>query len=218
MNFETSKILGGIGAMLLFVGIFPVINTYMAVPLVGVALILIGLYGLSAYYRDRLIFTNAVMGVGVGAVGAVVGVAVLLTVVLSSVVDLLKAIYPGWNGDWATLQSMTLNTIDIDFSAILPLLSSLLIVAVVSWIATIIASFFIRRSMIRVSSKSQVGLFATIGLLLIIGAVLTIVAVGFILMWVTALLLAIAFFTLKPQPPQETYTAAHPSTQQPTTS
>jgi uncharacterized membrane protein len=54
-----------------------------------------------------------------------------------------------------------------------------------------------RRSLKQVSDKSTVGLFGTAGLLLLIGAFLTIVFIGFILMWVAALLIAIAFFQLK---------------------
>jgi uncharacterized membrane protein len=57
---------------------------------------------------------------------------------------------------------------------------------------------------VRLSAKTNVGLFSTAGLLLLIGAFLVIiVGLGLILIWVAALILAIAFFKSKPtqQPP-----------------
>jgi len=45
-------------------------------------------------------------------------------------------------------------------------------------------------------------MFGTAGLMILIGAVLTIVLVGFILLWVAMILLAVAFFSIKTQPAQ----------------
>ena len=92
---------------------------------------------------------------------------------------------------------MTPNTTNFDVSNIFPLISGLLVVLVIVWVVTIIASFFIYRSLKQVSNKSNTGLFGTAGLILLIGAIIPII--GLILMWISALILAIAFFTLKPQ-------------------
>ena len=60
------------------------------------------------------------------------------------------------------------------------------------------------------SAKASVGLFSTAALLLLIGAFLTIVVIGFILMWIAVLLIAIAFFQIKPQPEQPVATVTPP--------
>ena len=86
--------------------------------------------------------------------------------------DLLHQIYPGWNGDWSTLQGMTPNTTNIDPSAIFPLIGGILVVLVIVWIFAIIAAFFIWRSLKQVSNKSNIGLFGTAGLMLLIGAII----------------------------------------------
>ncbi|HJW97784.1 MAG TPA: hypothetical protein VJ529_01555 [Candidatus Bathyarchaeia archaeon] len=45
--------------------------------------------------------------------------------------------------------------------------------------------------------------FATTGLVFLIGAILTIVLIGFVLLWVSLLLLAVSFFTIPTQLSQQ---------------
>jgi uncharacterized membrane protein len=198
MTLETSKIVGGIGAILMFIGIIPFVSYFGILELIGLILVLVGLYGLGNYYRESGIFRNALYGVAAGIVGVVVTVVAVLAVVLSNITDFITQLYPGWNGDWASLQGMTPNTSNLDPAALFPFIAGILVVFVVLWVFAIIATFFMRRSLKQVSDKSTVGLFGTAGLLLLIGAFLAIVLIGFILMWVAALLIAIAFFQLKP--------------------
>ncbi len=205
MNFETSKTLGGIGAILLFIGVFPVINYYGILEFAGAILVLIALYGLANYYNDRAIFNNAIFGIIAAIVGIVIAGVVLVVTVLSSLKDLLLQVYPDWNGtDWSQLQNLTPNTTNIDPSAIFPFITGFLVILVIAWVFAIIASFFIRRSLKEVAIRSGTGLFATAGLLLLIGAFLTIIVFGIFLIWIAAIILAVAFFTLKhsePVPP-----------------
>ena len=77
--------------------------------------------------------------------GIIAGVAAVVSV-LASFTNLLQQIYPGWNGDWATLQGMTPNTTNLDTSTIFPLVAGILAVLVIVWIFAIIAAFFIWRS------------------------------------------------------------------------
>jgi uncharacterized membrane protein len=199
MTFESSKTLGGIGAILMFIGIFPIISYYGIVELVGAILVIVGLRGLANYYKENRIFSNALYGIIAGIVGVVIAAVAAGVTVLTSLSDLLKQIYPGWNGDWSTLQGMTPDTTNLDPSAIFPLIAGILVILVIVWIFAIIAAFFIWRSLKQVSNKSNVGLFGTAGIILLIGAVIPLL--GLVLMWISALLLAIAFFTLKPQQP-----------------
>lgn len=211
MTFESSKTLGGIGAILLFIGVIPFVQYIWVIGLVGAILVLYALHDFANYYRERGIFSNAIYGVAIAVVGGIIAGILALAVVLSNIKDLVTQLYPGWNGDWSTLQGMTPNTTNIDPSAIYPLIAGLLVVLVIVWVFAIIAAFFIWRSLKQVSNKSTVGLFGTAGLLLLIGAIIPII--GLLLMWISALILAIAFFTLKPQ---EQPLAAAPSPPPPT--
>jgi len=45
-------------------------------------------------------------------------------------------------------------------------------------------------------------MFATTGLLILIGAILTIIGIGIILLWISWILLAVAFFEIRLEPIQ----------------
>jgi uncharacterized membrane protein len=207
MTLESSKTLGGIGAILMFIGIFPYISYFGIIELIGAILVLTALYSLGNYYKDSGIFNNALYGVMAGIVGVVSAVAIGLAIVLPNIKDFLMTIFPSWNGDWSTISSlsgMTPDTSNIGIGDVIPFISAAIVIFVILWIFAIIATFFVRRSFVRLSAKTNVGLFSTAGLLLLIGAFLVIVVgLGLILIWVAALILAIAFFNLKPtqQPP-----------------
>ena len=200
MTLESSKNLGGIGAILMFVGILPYISYFGIIELVGLILVLVALHGLANYYNEKGIFNNAIYGVIAGIAGFIIAIAVLVFTVLKELVPFLQTIYPGWNGtDWNALQGMTPTTSNINFADIIPFIAGILLVIAVAWIFAIIAAFFTRRSLKLLSTKSSVGLFSTAGLLLLVGAVLVIIfGIGLILIWISALILAIAFFTMKP--------------------
>jgi len=93
LNFETSKILGGIGAILVFIGIIPLFAYSSVISLVGAILVLVGLYGIGNYYREPGIFTNALIGILIGIIGVVVITVIAFTVLWSSVTDLLVQIW-----------------------------------------------------------------------------------------------------------------------------
>ena len=50
MTFESSKTLGGIGAILMFIGVFPYINYFGIIPLIGAILVLVA----SLWVRSHL--------------------------------------------------------------------------------------------------------------------------------------------------------------------
>jgi uncharacterized membrane protein len=95
---------------------------------------------------------------------------------------------------------MTPVTTNLDFSDVVPFIVAGISVIVILWIFAIVMAFFVRRSLLQVSSKTSVGLFSTAGLLLLVGAALTIILVGAFLIWIAVLLLAVAFLTMKTQP------------------
>jgi len=212
MRLETSKNLGGIGALLLFIGAFPYINYYGILDIIGLILILVALHGFGSYYKEEGIFNNALYGVITGIVGVVVAAAIGIAIVLPNIKDFLMKLFPSWNGSWSTISSlsgMTPNTSNIAIGDILPFISAAIVVIVILWVFAIVAMYFARRSLKQLSAKTNYGLFSTTGLVLLIGAVLIILfGLGLLLIWISTLILAIAFFRMHPKPEQPTKTAA----------
>jgi len=212
MQIETSKILGGVGALLMFIGIIPYINYFGVIEIVGLILVMVALYNLASNYGEGGIFNNALYGLIIEIVGGVISIAVVIITVLSSLTDFLYTIFPDWNGDWSTLSGLTPDLSNLSLDNIMPFLTGIIAAFIIFWIFSIVAAFFIRRSLGKLSAKAGIGLFSTAGLLLLIGAVLIILfGIGLILIWISALLLAIAFFQIKPQQAQPTTSAAAPT-------
>ena len=221
MTLESSKTLGGVGAILILVGSLITSYTYSVVTLAGAIILLIALNGLANYYKERGIFSNAIYGFVAGIVGIVWAVAVLLYIVFDTTIltSFLQKLYPSWNGSWSTISSLsglTPNTSNITPGDVGSILGAMFLVLVILWIFLIVSAFFARRSLKTLSAKASVGLFSTAALVLLIGAFLTIVFVGFILIWVAVLLMAIAFFQIKPQAEQPMGTMPPPTPSTPT--
>jgi uncharacterized membrane protein len=53
MNIQSSKILGGIGALLLFLGVFPVLNSFGIILIIGAILVLFSLYNLPVFTKTK---------------------------------------------------------------------------------------------------------------------------------------------------------------------
>ncbi len=213
MPLETNKILGGLGAILLFISALPISNFIGVLGLIGAVLILVSLYGLAGYYKEPKIFRNALYGIITGIVGVVIAAIVIFVLLWASMQTLIYQFYPNWDGNPASLSGFVPDPSAIqnmDLNTILTIAIGFIAVLVIMWIAAIIASIFVRRSLGHLSDKSSVGLFRTAGLLFLIGACLTIVLIGILLLWIAVLLLAIGFLQLKSiestnYPPPPTY-------------
>ena len=203
MTLESRKTLGGIGAILIFIGVLPYINYYSIVELIGAILVLVALHGFARIYKESGIFNNALYGILAGIVGVVLAAVIGIAVILPNIKDFLLKVFPSWNGNWQTLSSlsgMTPNTSNISFGDIIPFIVAAILVIATLWVFAIISTFFVRRSLKQLSAKSNVGLFSTAGTLLLIGAVLIFLfGIGLLLMWISVLLLAIAFFRIRSQ-------------------
>ena len=210
MTFESSKTLGGVGALLLFISFIPLVSsfTYGVLPLIGLILLLIGMKGLADYYKEPGIFSNSLYATIIGVVGAVALIAVAIGVLLVQAANFIREIYPGWNGDWATLGQMNPADVNmnITFSNIAPFIATLLLMFVGLFIIVLVTALLYRKSLRHLNEKSGVGLFGTAGTIMLIGGALTIIfGLGLILIWIAILLVAIAFFQLREpstQPPQ----------------
>jgi uncharacterized membrane protein len=203
MTLESSKTLGGVGALLMFIGVLPYVSYFGIIEIIGAILVLVALHGFASIYKESGIFDNALYGMIAGIVGVVLAVVAGIAIVLPNIKDFLLKLFPSWNGDWSTISSfsgMTPNTSNIGFGDVIPFITAAIVIIAVLWIFAIIAAFFVRRSLKQLSARTNVGLFSTTGMLLLAGAVLIIVfGLGLLLLWIAALILAIAFFTMKPQ-------------------
>ena len=201
MNLKTSKTLGGIGAILMVISVLPYISQFGIIGFIGAILVLVALYGFARAYKESGIFNNALYGILAGIVGVVLAVVIGIAVVLPNITDFLLKLFPSWNGDWQTLSSlsgMIPNTSNIGFADIIPFITAAILVIVTLWVFGIIATFFVRRSLVQLSARTNVGLFSTAGTLLLIGALLIFLfGLGLLLMWIGVLLLAIAFFRIR---------------------
>jgi len=196
MDIVTSKNLGGVGALLLFIGVLPWIAPYgWVLSLIGLILAFMGFKGFADYYKEAGIFNNALYAVIAGIVG-VVAVATVVVVGLAEFATALGFNIADWTNAaaWASIDPTT-----ISFSVIMQFIVYILVALVVAFVFVLVAAILLRKSLGLLSSKTGVGLFGTTGLLLLIGAILTIVFIGIFLVWISMLLLAVAFFSVRTQ-------------------
>ena len=133
------------------------------------------------------------------------------------VTDFLYKIFPTWDGKWTSLSGLTPVTTGITPSDVIPFIGAVIAVLAIIWIFLIIGSYFARRSLKTLSTKTNVGLLSTGSLLLLIGAVLTIIGIGIFLIWVALILIAIGLFQIKTQleQPLTSYASAPPTSPTP---
>jgi uncharacterized membrane protein len=85
-----------------------------------------------------------------------------------------------------------------------------ILAGVILWVCILISTVFLKRSYDAIALKLKVDLFRTTGLLFLIGAATLIVLVGFVILFIAAILQIVAFFSIPEQvpsqmPPQQTW-------------
>jgi uncharacterized membrane protein len=206
MTIETTKNLGGVGAILLFIGVIPWTWPYgWLLALVGLILAMISFKGLADYYKEAGVFNNALYAVILGIVGVVVfiGIFFIAAVGLLTELGLDASNIADWSSRISQLDLQAMSGTIWGFFA------QILLAGVVLWICLIIAAVLLRKSFGIVSTKTGVGLFGTTGLLILIGAVIPLL--GLLLIWIGLILLAVAFFSIRPQQEQPAMPAGTPT-------
>jgi uncharacterized membrane protein len=199
MELQSTKTLGGIGALLMVIS--PFLAVYSAVlGLVGLILVLIAMKSLADYYKENGIFNNALYGVLSTIVGAIVFAVVIFMTLVSFFRDFGYDLDTAWTDPTAISQFQFADS--AMFDSIMSHAAGIFGSLIILFIFVVVAAIFFRKSLTSLSEKTGVGLFGTTGLLLLIGAVLTIIAVGAIVIWVATILLAVAFFSIKTEPTQ----------------
>ena len=101
MNFDTSKYLSGIGALLLVIAAIGSAVQYLGfLGLVGIIVLLIGLKGLADFYKEQGIFNNALYSIIIAIVGGIVAVATAAITAVSVLASI--GIDLGNIQDWTT--------------------------------------------------------------------------------------------------------------------
>ncbi|UCG36052.1 MAG: DUF996 domain-containing protein [Candidatus Bathyarchaeota archaeon] len=214
MNMETSKNLGAVGAILLVVSFLGFLGSAWAglLGLIGIILVLIAMKGLSDYYNEGGIFNNALYSIITIIVGAVVFIGAIIATAFAFLAELgldladLASLGEGWTAIGENLA---------DLSSFWTLLEGLVLSLVVLFVFAVIAAILYRKSLNLLAAKTGIGTFSTAGLLFLIGAVLTIILIGFLLIWVSLILLCIAFFRIRGAPAAEIQTQPPPPPEPP---
>jgi uncharacterized membrane protein len=203
MSLETTKLLGEVGALLMVLSpIGGSSNT--ALMILGLVLLLVAFKGLADHYLDQSIFKNVLWGIIILIVGTVIAGAVFSISVAGALTELGLQVSNWFDpGAWQGLDTTNLN-----YDAFAPYLAAIVGALVILFVSAVAAAYFIRKSLIEVAHKTGVTMFATSGLVLLIGAILTVFLIGFILLWIATLLLAIAFFEMKAEQPIQTATVS----------
>jgi uncharacterized membrane protein len=213
MNLQISKIIGCSGALLILLSIFTFTILFGFAVLIGSILVLISLYSLAKFYKDKEIFNSALYGALSTVIGIIISIIIIVvTPIWSTLKDNIYIYIPDWNGNWINLLNSSSKWGSV-FSAILRQRGAeTVLVLVVVWVFLIITMIFVRRSLKKLAKHSHNDTFATTGTMLIIGAAIPII--GLICIWLAIGGLAFAFFTTKePNPTPSSTTEQLPSTQ-----
>ena len=207
MNLQTSKLLGCIGALTIFLSVFTIFIYNIApigitVIITGSLLVLISLYSLAKIYKDKAIFTNTLYGALTTIIGIIISIIVAIRIIQPIIINLMQQTSQIIKSNPDDIISGFLNNIDITF--ILQIINGIVLVYYVMCLFIIIAMFFTYRSLKKLAQHSHTNLFTTTGFMLIIGAVTSLFFIGLLLLWISTLILAIAFFTLKKPNPTTT--------------
>ncbi len=189
-TLSQAKTYGGVGSILALLLPVPSIGWLLAIA--GFILTLIAVKNISEVVNDRSIWNDLLISIAVTIVGVIVGFFVLVASFLRfmglnnlNFADFGPAFNPSTipTGDWVGL-----------------IMWALAGIAVV-WILLTVSGVFLRRGYSKISKALNVGLFGTAGLLYLIGAATTIVLIGFLLIPIAQILLAVAFFSIRENAP-----------------
>ncbi len=183
MSLDSDMTLGGVGALLVAIGSF-----FPFLSLVGIILILVAMRGLANYYKEDSLFKNALYGFIFGIIGIVAAIALFVTFFFSLIITNTAS-----NG-----------TSPVAFFTGGSMLGFLILFLIIVLVFFVMQAVCYRRAFDVLSDKSGQKTFRTAGLLLLLGAILTIILVGFVLLFVGWILVAVAFFSFKtPATPKE---------------
>lgn len=180
-----AKTYGGIGSILALLLPVPTIGWLLSIA--GLVLMLFAVKYISDIVRDPSIFNDMMISVAITIVGVVVGFFILVASLFRfmglnnlNFTDFGSSFNPSTipTGDWVGLITWALTGI------------------AVVWILLMVSAVFLRRGYGKVGKALNVGMFGTAGLIFLIGAATSIIVVGFLLIPIAFILMAVAFFSI----------------------
>ena len=147
-------------------GVGSILFLIPALNIIGYILVLIATKYISDELGDRSVFDNMLYAVIAGIIGAAAGAFIIITGAVFSAATFAASAIAG-----------------------------VIVGLAIAWIALIFSAIFIRRAFETMANRLNVGTFRTAGTLYLIGAILVIVlGLGFIILFVAAIVQIIAFF------------------------
>jgi len=179
-----AKILGGIGALLILLGIIPYAGALIG--LIGFILVFVAVKYISDETKDKTIFNNFLFFFIITIVG----------IVLAAGISIITFIDVGGIEYFMDLQTQTLTDPMVIFEELQGFLTGVIIALLILWVSLIVSVIFLRKSFDSIAEYTNVKWFGTSGLLFLVGAATVIIAIGFIIILVALILMIIAFFSL----------------------
>jgi len=184
-SLSDAKVLGGVGSILVLLSAVPTVGALFGIA--GFIMILVAINNISQVVSEKSIYSNMLIAV-VLAIGAVVVGAVTVAGAVFHVLTLGSFV-----GSRFVLPSNI--TPSSWFGIAVAVFAGVLVV----WALLVSSAVFIRRSYNSIASKLNVRMFETAGLLYLIGAATTIIVIGFPILLIAQILLAVAFFSIAEQ-------------------
>jgi len=180
-----AKVLGGIGAILMLIGGF-VPYAGPIVSIVGLVLVFIAVKSISQITKDEDIFRNYLMHFILNII-SIVAIFVIMLVAFGAV----GGFY------WITsLESANITDFNTFWEYFGGLIGSCVLALIVSWILSVLAAIYLRKSYNSIAKHTKVDLFRTTGTVYFIGAITTIVLIGFLILFIAKIIEIIAYFSL----------------------
>lgn len=171
-SLSDAKTLGGVGAILVLIPF---------VSIIGWILVLVAVKRVGEVTGDRSIFRNAIYAV--------------LTLIVATIIATLVFLLPLLGAGIIPTEGADPTSPTAFFSG------NLLIALALTWILSIVATVFLRKSYNTIASRLQVKRFRTTGTLFLVGAILIIAIVGGIILFVGIIFQILAFFSIPEEVP-----------------
>jgi len=173
-----------------------------AASVAGVILFIVAMHRLSRYYSEPAIFKNALYGLIVNVVGAVV-VTIFFAVMFGSLLRSIPQSSTTQTTSFTAVQAITPVPTLPPLSSFLGFFFGLIGLVLAALVIGIVGALFYMRALNKLGEKSGNQSFNTAGLLILIGVATTILLIGGIIYWVGWIFAASGFHSIKPLQTQQ---------------
>lgn len=199
MDLRNAKTIGGIGTILLCLSFIPAIGILFAIP--GVILMLVSLNEIAKKLNESKIFNNYLISVILNVVAVLVAITGLVYkafLFINAVIRLPLEELGNISPDVLFNRMFSQGELFSFMESFGKWLWIVLLVLVIIYILMVVSGYFIKTSLNEVGEKLNDSNFKTAGLLIFLGNLLSILfGLGFIIVFVGDIFLAIAFFSMK---------------------